>query len=133
MKCLVAFACLLSLPAFATQPLEPGVWNGRGASLAVTATGTWLEFDCAHVVFPEPLQVLPAHGLFIGRGKYVPEQGGPIDPGELPAYDALVTGERKDGRMHLDVVAFGLPNHAGPLNLNHDLIRDAEPNLTKCL
>jgi hypothetical protein len=127
------FALPLSQSALAREPLPPGTWNGRGASVVVTQKDTALEFDCAHASIPQPIRFVAKTGAFWEFGKYVPERGGPIPPGEPQAYEALFFGKVIGDRIDLGIEVFDYPAPGSATDVQYDVTRDAPVDLVKCL
>src|SRR6266508_4218207 len=79
--CAGASAC--SGSSTSPSPLPAGSWGGDHVLMTVAATGTRLEFDCAHGEIPSVIGV-GRNGEFAVTGTYVREHGGPIRLGEIP-------------------------------------------------
>jgi hypothetical protein len=79
------------------------MWGGDHVSLAIIATGSQLEFDCAHGDIPGAL-TLGADGTFAAAGTYVREHGGPIRDNEAPdTHPALYGGTVTGATMRMTV------------------------------
>jgi len=79
--CVAAYSC--SGSSTGPSPLPAGAWGGDHVLMTVAATGTHLEFDCAHGEIPSAIDV-DRHGEFAVAGTYVREHGGPVRQGEIP-------------------------------------------------
>ena len=85
-----------------------GTWGGDHAALTITATGSSIEFDCAHGTMPAPLTL--NRDTFDVAGEYVQEHGGPIRsddnaPRQPARYSGTVSGRTMTLRVRLTETA----------------------------
>ena len=112
-----------------TSTLSEARWGGDHIALTVGATGSHVEFDCAHGRIDGAF-VVDAAGEFELSGTFSRERGGPIRRDEreqpLPAiYAGRVSGERMTLSVRLK---------EGKVDLGEfTLMRDKTPRLVKCL
>jgi hypothetical protein len=125
-------ACgMAASPTKAARPsaLPDGSWGGEHIAITVGATGSKIDFDCAHGRIDGAF-ALDAVGEFELSGTFSKEHGGPIRRDEreqrLPAiYAGRVSGERMTLSVHLK---------DGNVDLGEFiLVRDKTPRLVKCL
>lgn len=110
-------------------PLPNETWGGEYISLMVTSGGARLEFNCAHAIITQRIE-LDAGGKFDVAGEYVIERGGPQRAGEKPdAHPARFLGEVRGGTMTLTVKL----TDTGTVMPAVNLIRGEEPRIIKCL
>jgi len=97
---LLSFACDSSPTG--PSPIEPGVWGGEHAALTVAATGSHLEFDCAHGDIPGALEA--DHGKIAANGTFTREHGGPIRVDEVAdRHPAIYSGTVSTNTMQLTI------------------------------
>ena len=85
----------LTPTAAAGAVVAAGLWGGEHISLDVTATGAFVEFDCAHGTLDAPL-FQDASGQFAVAGTYVQEGGAMAQdppPGVPARYEGTVSGQ----------------------------------------
>jgi hypothetical protein len=115
------------MPA-APSSVDTGVWGGDHVTMSVSATGTHLEFDCAHGDIPGALSA--DHGAIAATGTYVREHGGPIRVDEpIDAHPALYSGSLSNGRMSLSIRLTDSGEVVGPF----DLVYGSAGRVFKCL
>jgi|PersoiStandDraft_1058852.scaffolds.fasta_scaffold105124_2 hypothetical protein len=125
-------ACgMAASPTKAARPsaLPDGSWGGEHIAITVGATGSKIEFDCAHGRIDGAF-ALDAAGEFELSGTFSKEHGGPIRRDEreqrLPAiYSGRVNGDR----MTLTIRLRDAKEILGDFTLG----RDKAPRLVKCL
>ncbi len=113
------------------EPVRVGAWGGAHIAMEVSASGVFLEFDCAHGRIDEPLQT-DTDGRFEVRGVLMFEAGGPVASDQPPPkpHPALYRGRVDGEQMTLTVMldAWGTkPFGTFQLRFNY------RPELEKCL
>jgi hypothetical protein len=94
---------LLACAGDRPEELPAGAWGGEHVSLAVTAEGAVLEFDCAHGTIDEPPR-LDSEGRFTLAGVYVRESGGPVrDDVPEDRHPASYAGRLEGSRLTFSV------------------------------
>ena len=110
------------------SPVDTGVWGGDHVTMSVSASGTHLEFDCAHGDIPGALSA--DHGAIASTGTYVREHGGPIRVDEpMDVHPALYSGSLSNGRMSLSIRLTDSGDVVGPF----DLVHGTAGRVFKCL
>jgi len=105
-----------------------GTWGGEHALLEIKDTSASIEFDCAHGTLDHPLQV-DERGRFSVAGTFVPERGGPVQPGEVPeSRPARYQGRLDRQKLEFTVTVEGQTGQ-GPFTVT----LGKGPKLTKCL
>ena len=126
---LVASLLAACTGARATTELPRGQWGGEHVSMAVTATGASLEFDCAHGTVDEA-PLLGAQGQFNLRGAYVRGHGGPIRQDEPEdRHPAQYSGQLQGPRVRLSIRLTDDGTQIGPF----EAVLGQPPRLFKCL
>lgn len=109
--------------------VQPGPWGGEHIALTVTQMGASFEIDCAHGTIDEALK-LDGNGRFSATGVYVRERGGPDREGQRPdSNPARFTGWTDGQRMTLTITL----SDTGQTIMEFNLVRNKEPQMTKCL
>ena len=113
------------------EPVRVGEWGGAHIAMEVSASGVFLEFDCAYGRIDEPLQT-DTDGRFEVRGVLMFEAGGPVASDQPPPkpHPALYRGRVDGEQMTLTVIldAWGTkPFGTFQLRFNY------RPELEKCL
>lgn len=110
-------------------PLPNETWGGEYVSLTVTSVGARLEFNCAHALIAQRIE-LDTNGKFDVVGEYVLERGGPMRTGEKPdTHPARFYGEVRGSTMTLTVKL----TDTGTVMPAFTLFKGGEPRLIKCL
>lgn len=118
--------CSASGVAFGGGPVT-GAWGGVHASLALTAAGGTITYDCAHGRIGAPL-ITNSDGTFDVAGFHFREQGGPVRIDQVPdSISARYVGQVRNDRMTLRVVVG--PDTLGPFDLQLGM----SPQLFRCL
>jgi hypothetical protein len=126
-----AFGLSAARPSKTARPtaLPDGSWGGNHIAITVGATGSKIEFDCAHGHIDGAF-VLDAAGEFELSGTFSKERGGPIrrDDREQPL-PAVYSGRVDGDRMTLTIRLRDAKETLGDFTLG----RDKTPRLVKCL
>ena len=106
-----------------------GEWGGRGVALSVRATGSDVQFDCAHGAITVPLNI-ESDGTFRAAGYFVQEHGGPAREDEQEDQRPATYSGSSDGRQIRFSIALTEEGQTlGPFAAT----LDAPPQLFRCL
>ena len=95
--------------------------------MEVTAGKTTIEYDCAHAIIEQPIN-LDRRGRFSVAGKQFPEHGGPTREEDEVGYPARFVGEVRGEEMTLTVTSGSKNETIGTFTLR----RGAQSRLMKC-
>jgi hypothetical protein len=101
------------------ETVSIGKWGGRHVGMEVTPDGAQLDFDCAHAIINQPLQ-LDAGGNFDVQGRYTKEHGGPVRSDEdQGGAAARFKGHFEGKTLTLTITLDGSAEAIGPFTLEH--------------
>jgi hypothetical protein len=118
----VAVAC-----SSTTAPELVGTWGGTEASLALTAAGGDVQYQCGTSTI-DSAWTLSANGVFAATGQYY-VGGGPLPPGGRPPHAATYAGEVHGTTFTLTVTVPDLDATLGP----YVMVRDGPEVTELCL
>ncbi len=106
-----------------------GMWGGEHISMEITASGTTIEYDCAHGTI-DGFFAIDGSGRFDLSGVHVLEHGGPVQDGVPPdAHPARYVGRTNGRTMSLTVTMTDTDQVVGTFAL----VRGVPGQVFKCL
>jgi hypothetical protein len=116
-------------PVKKMETVSIGRWGGGRVGMQVTADGAELDFDCAHAVINQPLN-LDSGGNFDVQGRYMKEHGGPVRSDEnQDGQAARFKGHFAGKTLTLTITLDDSDESLGPYTLEEGKY----PRIVKCM